>query len=131
LILDDILKSMKKNYYILILVGIPFLLLAYGLRPIIKPDLNSCEVVEGTIVKLHEGGELDLVVRLKGENKDFYYINRGLEHSFQIEDIKDWNNRQAKIWYVERWIMRLLGNSSWHIARLDINGDTVYDETAE
>ena len=122
---------MKKKILIWTMVLFPILVILYGMRPIINPRLHSCEVVEGVVSRLHEGGELDLVIRLKEQPGDFFYINRGLENTFDLNDPKDWTNRKAKIWYVERWTLKVLGNSSWHIARLDISGQTVYDETTK
>ena len=120
---------MKRRRLIWISLIVPFIVLLYGMRPIYSPSLESCQVAAGIIVKLHEGGELDLVVKLKGQPKQYYYINRGLESTFDLNAVQDWKQRKAKIWYVERWTMKILGNTTWHIARLDIGGVTVFDET--
>ena len=105
-------------------------MLLYGLRPIYNPKLSECEITEGVVWKLQEGVEFDLILRIQNHPEQLYYINRGLENNFKMVEVeRDWKNRKSKIWYIERWPLKLLGNSTWHITRLDINGRTVYDET--
>ena len=122
---------MNRKILLLMVILLPIGVFIHGVRPIYKPDLKSCNVTEGVIVKLQEGGELDLVLRLQKEPDNLYYINRGIENTFDFKKVQEWKGKKAKIWYVERWALKLVGNTTWHVARLDIDEERIYDETSK
>lgn len=68
---------------IIIMLAIGFLVL----KPVpILPE-EELLVVEGKVENVFEAGEYDIVFQL-ADSELMFYINRGMEHGFDIEDLK-------------------------------------------
>jgi hypothetical protein len=116
----------KKTTYLFVLFLIAFIILA--LRPIDTSKENSVVVI-GTVTKVYEGGVKDLVFKLK-DNKTSYYINRGLENGFTLQQAKkDFTGKKIVLNYAKCWTpLAPLGTSCKHITYLTIDGNVVYSE---
>lgn len=117
---------MKKLRYLFAIIVIVFIILA--LRPIDTSKENSVVVI-GTVTSVYEGGVKDLVFKLK-DNKTTYYINRGLENGFSLQQAKnDYVGKKVVLNYAKCWTpLAPLGTSSKHITYLTINGKVKYTE---
>jgi hypothetical protein len=84
---------------------------------------EDCFIKEIEVVEISEGGVKDLVFHDK--NGNFFYINRGLENGFTIENAnKAVLNKKATLHIAESW----QGKDSKHIAQLEVNGNVLYTE---
>ena len=120
---------MKKHY---IYVALVFILLAFAamtLRPVIVPkDAKDCLVAQGKVVKVFEGGVKDVAFRLEGD-KTMYYINRGLEHGLNLEELqKELIGNNVIIRYPKHWTLLDPKNRIKHLSILEYNGKEIYNE---
>lgn len=117
---------MKKLRYLFVFIVIVFIILA--LRPIDTSKENSVVVI-GTVTSVYEGGAKDLVFKLK-DNKTTYYINRGLENGFSLQQAKnDFIGKKIVLNYAKSWTpLAPLGTSCKHITYLTIEGKVKYTE---
>ncbi len=84
---------------------------------------EDCIVKEIKVVKVTEGGVKDLVFH--EANGDFYYINRGLENGFTLEETKAAVlNKTITLHLYTFWF----GTESEHISQLEVAGDVLYSE---
>lgn len=88
-----------------------------------NPKEEDCFIKEIEVVEISEGGVKDLVFHDK--NGDFFYINRGLENGFTLENAKEAIlNKKATLHIAESW----QGKDSKHIAQLEVEGNVLYSE---
>jgi len=88
-----------------------------------NPKKEKCFIKEIEVVKVSEGGVKDLVFHDK--NGDFFYINRGLENGFTLENAKEAVlNKKATLHIAESW----LGKNTKHISQLEVEGNVLYTE---
>lgn len=88
-----------------------------------NPKEEDCITKEIKVAKVTEGGVKDLVFH--EANGDFYYINRGLENGFTIENTKEAVlNKTVTLHLYKFWF----GTESEHISQLEVNGDVLYSE---
>ncbi len=115
---------MKKPIkYIVILVVV--LVAAFFLdRVITNPTIYNCEAVEITATKIYEGGEKDLFVQ--APNGDSYYINRGLEKGFTIDEMKKEIKNKKVTLHLPKQLFGLV--TSNHIAQLTCRDKVLYTE---
>ncbi len=91
-----------------------------------NPKKEDCITKEIKVVKVTEGGVKDLVFH--EANGDFYYINRGLENGFTIEDTEAAVlNKTVTLHLYKFWF----GTESEHISQLEVSGDVLYSEFPE
>ena len=91
-----------------------------------NPKVEDCITKEIKVVKVTEGGVKDLVFH--EANGDFYYINRGLENGFTIENTEEAVlNKTVTLHLYKFWF----GTESEHISQLEVNGDVLYSEFPE
>lgn len=88
-----------------------------------NPKEEDCFVKEIEVVEISEGGVKDLVFH--DTNGDFFYINRGLENGFTIENATAAVlNKKVTLHIYESW----QGKDSKHISQLEVDGDVLYTE---
>ncbi|RDK88826.1 hypothetical protein [Marinirhabdus gelatinilytica] len=88
-----------------------------------NPEKEDCFVKEIEVVKISEGGVKDLV--LHDAEGNFFYINRGLENGFTMENATEAIlNKIATLHIAESW----QGKDSKHIAQLEVDGNVIYTE---
>jgi len=117
---------MKKIIYLFLLLLIVFLILV--LKPIDTSKENS-EIAIGTVTSVFEGGAKDLVFELKND-KTSYYINRGLENRFTLQQAKKvFLGKKVVLNYAKNWTpLAPFGSSSKHITYVTVSGNVVYSE---
>ena len=120
---------MKKHHFYVILIFLLFVLAAMTLRPVIVPkDAKDCLVAKGKVVKVFEGGVKDVAFRLEGDNT-MYYINRGLEHGLNLEELQqELTGNHVTIRYPKHWTLLDPNNKVKHLSILEYNGREIYNE---
>lgn len=119
---------MKKRYWFIITVVLLVGFAILALRPVPIAKEADCLSVSGTVTDIYEGGEKDLVIKLRGQNK-IYYINRGLERGLDIQQLKTaLIDQQAVLKYPDYWTPLDPGRSSIHISKIENGGRTVFSE---
>lgn len=114
------------KWIIISLSGLVILAAAAGFRPINTSECNSEKLV-GNIVKVFEAGEYDLNFRIEGEETVFY-INRGLEHTFKLTEVRnELLGKEVTLYYARHWTL-IPNNYSRHVTRLEYNGEVRYNE---
>lgn len=89
---------------------------------VITGSPEDCEVVEITVNKIFEGGEKDIV--FAEDNGDFYYINRGLEQGYTLEELRGYViNKKATL-----HLANTLVGSSNHIAQIKVGDSIIFTE---
>lgn len=122
-------KNMKKHHIYVALIFILLALAAMTLRPVIVPKhASECLVAEGKVVKVFEGGVNDVAFRLEGD-KTMYYINRGLEHGLNLEELqKELIGNNVIIRYPKHWTLLDPNDKVKHLSILEYNGREIYNE---
>jgi hypothetical protein len=110
---------------LLVLFGVVLIL---ALRPISANDESDCNVVSGIVVKLHEGGENDIVFRLK-DDKKISYINRGLEAGLTFEGLREQLlNNKVILWSAKHWTPLDPKGRMNHICKVTYKDEVIYTE---
>lgn len=119
---------MKK--YIVIAAGLTALLIVIlSFRPVPIVAENDCLVLKGTVSKIYEGGDKDVVFELRGQNKIFY-VNRGLERGMNLAALRSkLIGREVVLKYPDLWWSLLDPYSkSVHISKIEYAGHTIFTE---
>ncbi len=128
------MKKTKKAILILsgALAFCLFLLVILSFVPIPKATFENCEKITGQVTEIFEGGgESDIVIFLKGD-KNYYYINRGLERDLNLETLQSQIfNNEITLHFVKHWSPLDPKNHTRHIARLNFDGKLIYNEIEE
>jgi hypothetical protein len=99
-----------------------------ALRPVLASNEADCNVVKGTVVKIHEGGVNDVVFRLKEDSK-IYYMNRGLEAGLTFEDLTEKvMDKEITIWSAKHWTPLDLKGRVNHICKVSFKEEILYSE---
>lgn len=118
---------MKKRILLAagIIVFVALCLMIFRPVPILPEE--ELKVAEGKIERIFEGGEKDIVFKLR-DSEEFYYINRGLEQGYTLTDLRaKLIGRQVTIKYPEYW--SLLGSRyTHHLSKLEYRGEVVFSE---
>lgn len=117
---------MKKVLYLISIVVVLFLVSAFV--PINTSKKNSIEI-SGIIKSISESGVNDLVFELEND-KIRYYINRGLENKFEIEESKiNFVGKKTTLNYAKSWTpFAPFGTTNKHIVQISIENKVVYSE---
>lgn len=121
---------MKKRYIGLFGFLAFMLLVSLVLKPVpILPE-EELAVTRGTVDRIFEGGEFDIVFKLR-ETEKYYYINRGLEQGLNLDNLRNkLLGRRVTIKYPEYW--SILGDgSTHHLSKLEHNGQTIFSEVPQ
>ena len=118
---------MKKiSIYLLVLFLILFFILA--LRPVPSLPELECEVTTGIVTDLFEGGEKDIVFRLRGDKRAFY-INRGIEKGLILSDLQDrLSGKEVTFKYPKYWSPLDPASRAVHLSKVEFDGITIYAE---
>ena len=118
---------MKKFWRALIISSF-IILLGFTFRPIQNIEASQCAIAEGTVTAVFESGEKDIVFEL-GNRSGSFYVNRGMEKGLSLGALQDTLiGTPVKIWYVHNYSLLTLFSSTKHISRLDIAGQTAFNE---
>ncbi len=100
-----------------------------SLRPMPEANLGNCSNYKGTIADVKNGaGEGDIVFELEND-KNSYYINRGIDAGLKIDLLKSTLvGRQADILAIRHWTPLDPLSRNKHIASLTCNGSLIYSE---
>ncbi|MBO3697206.1 hypothetical protein [Roseivirga sp. E12] len=118
---------MKKPLILLISGFSVIILLSLTLRPVPSLPENELTIANGIVSNIYEGGENDIVFKLR-ESNDMFYINRGLEQGLNIDDLKKrLLGNQITVKYPEYWSL-LSNGTSHHISKVEYKGEVVFSE---
>lgn len=110
-------------------VGFLLALMILVLRPVPKTTSKNAITISGTVQKVFEGGEKDIVFSLL-ENDQIYYINRGLEHGLSLDSLQfQLLGRKVEITYPDHWTPLDWNSRIHHLSRLKLGTSIIYDET--
>jgi hypothetical protein len=114
-------------------VKICYVLVAFvtmmSFRPIL-PSRENSKVVKGVVTEISEGGVKDAVFHLSGSSPGQYYINRGLENSFNLTYLrKSLLGKQIEISYADHWTpLDPFGDAARHITELKVGNKVLHTE---
>ncbi len=116
--------TIKKNVFLIalpvfLLISVPLFMSGCIIQ---NAQPEDCEVVEVVLTEVKEGSSYDIV--FSEGNKDFYYINRGLEQGLTIEDLQ----QQVLNKKVTLHLYKLWYGTSEHISQLSVDGNVLFTE---
>lgn len=90
---------------------------------IVDISKENCVLVKGKVERIFEGGELDVVIKLSGDN-NIYYINRGLERGLVMDNLqKDLIGKEIEFWHAKTWVQ-----NGGHITQVAVDKKILYTE---
>lgn len=109
---------------VLIFFGLTLL----ALRPVPSAKTSNCSYIKSVVVDMHQGeGENDIVFVLENDRNE-YYINRGLEHGLDIEKLKNRiEGQEIELLYIRYWTP-IFTSAPRHIAEISLNQEIIYSE---
>ncbi len=112
---------------IMIMAFITLLFLSFS--PLPKATYENCEKITGEVINVFKGsGKNDIVINLKNDG-NYYYVNRGLERGLNLEALQtQLINNNITLYYVKHWSLLDPYNKTRHVARLDFDGNKIYNE---
>ena len=123
-------QSHFPKKWLLIPVAMLVVLIFFSFRPLPAATAENCVAVKGEVVKLATEGS-DLVLTLSG-NDGYYYINRALDNGVKTEILNNQVlNRPVTIYYIKHWSLLNFNGKTRHVARIEVNGETAYNEWKE
>ena len=104
-------------------------LFVFAIRPLPKATSNNCIIHSGIVAKVEQGdGKGDIIVKLN-ENKNYFYINRGLDNGLLIEDVKEkLLHKKIDIYTIRDWTPLDSISRTKHVAKLAVDGVLIYSE---
>lgn len=113
-------------------VGILFLVFAITcLRPVPIVAESECEVVQGEVTSISEGGVKDVLFRLK-DHPTRFYINRGLESGLNLEELRsELMGKIITIKYPSYWTPLDWNNRIKHIAKVEYEDKVFFNEMTD
>jgi hypothetical protein len=113
---------MKAFYLITATVSLLFIgMVAVSIFTVPIPAEKDCLVVRGVVESIYEAGDKDVVFQLK-DQKNTYYVNRGLELGLDLQTLKsDLVNKEVLIKYPDHF-------SSGHISKIEAADKIIYSE---
>ncbi|MEN0048610.1 MAG: hypothetical protein AAF806_16230 [Bacteroidota bacterium] len=121
---------MKKKSLFFSGLGIAlFVFVAMVFRPVPMNQTEAeCELVEGTVTHIWEGGIKDVVFSLEESDKKFY-INRGLENGLELEALKQQLiGERVQIYYPDYWTPLDPNDEVKHLSKLVHGEEVIYSE---
>ena len=123
-------QSHFPKKWLLIPVAMLVVLIFFSFRPLPAGTAENCVAVKGEVVRLATEGS-DLVLTLSG-NDGYYYINRALDNGVKTEILNNQVlNRPVTIYYIKHWSLLNFNGKTRHVARIEVNGETAYNEWKE
>ena len=118
---------MKKVVFISL--GFLFIILcALIFRPVPIVEERKAIAIEGIVVDVIDGGNSDVFIRLKDDNRR-YYVNRGLDAGLNVNDLK---NKLVKnkvvLKYPKYWTPLDWNNKIRHISKVEFGNEVLYNE---
>lgn len=109
--------------------GILFFLFAVLiLRPVPIVSEDRAIMETGIVSDIFEGGENDVVFRLKNKKRR-YYINRGLENGLDLTDLqKRLIGREITLKYPDYWTPLDWNDEIKHLSKVEIQGEVIFNE---
>lgn len=120
---------MKKTYILFTVTAILFILFtAIIFARVPTPSEKDCLVVTGVVSNISEGGAKDIVFNLK-DNKQLFYINRGLEQGYSLTTLKkELEGKAVTIKYPDYFSILDPMKTIRHISKVEHNGETIFSE---
>lgn len=120
---------MKQTKIKILVLSLTMLLLAFlTFRPIVNPQLEDCEILEGNFLDPYVSAKnKDIYFQISGSEKHFR-INRGLEAGLSQELLDSITNKNVVVYPVNHWTLLDPNNNHPHVARLEWNGRILFSE---
>lgn len=123
-------RTRFSRKWLLIPVAMLLALIFLSLRPLPRATSENCIAVKGEVVKVVAEG-YDLVLTI-ADNDGYYYINRALDNGIKAEMLSSrLLNKPVTIYYIKHWSLLNINGKTRHIARIEVNGETAYNEWKE
>lgn len=101
-------------------------LIALSVVPVVPEE--KAKTVNGKVIRIFEGGEKDIVFVLEGNSTSFY-INRGLESGLDLMTLQSTLlGEEVSMKYPKHWTPLDWNNSTKHLAKLEYQGEVLYNE---
>jgi len=96
-----------------------------------KSLIGRTAVSEGIVSAVYDSGNFDAGLRLQGD-PNRYYINRGLQHRFTIEELRQTLlGKKARLYYVDQFIILDPHGRQRHINQIRLGKELVFTELKE
>jgi hypothetical protein len=105
------------------------LVIALALRPLPEATTDNCLRFRDVVMAVKKGnGETDIVLKLM-KDKNYYYINRGLENGLALDNLKSrLLYKDVELLVIKHWTPLDPAFHTRHIAQLAADGEVVYTE---
>ncbi len=88
-----------------------------------NPKIEDCEIINITVAKVYEGGVKDIV--FAEANGSFYYINRGLEQGYTLEEFREKVLNKNVTLHLANTLIK---SGSNHIAQIAVGNEILFTE---
>lgn len=119
----------RPRNFIFVILGIVLVaLLILILKPIPIPNEEDCLTLEGVVLEIYDGGNKDIIFKLKG-HEQLFYVNRGLTKGLDLRQINEQLiNKSITIKYPKYWSPLDPTNSIRHISKIEYHSQVVFNE---
>ncbi len=118
-----------SNRNLLIVPGIVLAVIAiFSLRPVPVLTEEDALTATGIVAQISEGPSFDVIIHLQ-DDKNSYYINRGLEEGLILDDLKErLTGNEVTLKYPDYWTPLDWKNKYRHISKMEIEGEIIFNE---
>ena len=121
--------KMKKTI-LLSIIAVVTLVIVLVLRQI-STSGDNYKTISGTVTEVTEGGVKDMVITLSGHS-EIYYINRGLEKDFRLNEMNEkLKGKEVAVTFSNHWNPFDKNNLNRHIIELRLNEEIVFSELSK
>lgn len=118
----------RRQIILAVVFSLIFLMTISVFRPVPKCRGDNCLSFSGTVNRVFEGGEKDVIFQFM-ESDRLFYINRGLEQGLILEDLQHrLTGKELTVHYARYWTPLDPGGSIKHIASVEFDGQVLFDE---
>ncbi|MBQ4819752.1 hypothetical protein [Aquimarina sp. MMG016] len=97
-------------------------------RPVRNVEPDDVMEISGRVINIQEGSGFDIVITLENDDH-YYYINRGLQLSLTIEQLKtDILNKTVTLYPIKRWTIFTPDGNMGHVSKLIIDDSVIFNE---
>jgi hypothetical protein len=118
----------RRQIILAIVFSLTFLLTISIFRPVPKCKGENCLSFSGTVHRIFEGGENDVIFQFM-ESDRLFYINRGLEQGLILEELQNrLMGKELTVYYPRYWTPLDPRGSIKHVSTVEFDGQVLFDE---
>ena len=122
-------KTGKIYLSIIFMIFVAFMVVVIQtFRPVRNVQPDEVMKISGVVTEVKEGSGFDIVITLK-DDAHYYYINRGLTHNLNLEQLRsDIFNKSVTLYAIKRWTIFTRDKNMGHISKLMIDDQVIFNE---